>query len=300
VALALIKVSLILFYLEIFNSSGFRISAYCVLVFITINSLVIFFLTIFICTPVSFFWDRDIKGKCMDLQALAYASSASAIVQDFILLILPLVFIRNLHLKRHRKIGAAFMFSVGSFGCITTILRLHTLSTFKISIDPTWDYVPTTIWTEFELAAGGLCVSLPSIRIFIIKTLPGRFKDLLSHISLHSKDRIQPTPEESNASSSQGRWKKPPSWMVITAANDSRDASSSRASVMAPSTDRQICDNSLRAESTLSNYSDSGLSATCPPFLNERHSQNHEYIEMRKYPNQHNMIDNASYVLNQV
>jgi hypothetical protein len=145
VTLALIKVSLVLFYLEIFNSPGFTVSAYCVLVFITINSLVIFFFTIFICTPVSFFWDRDIKGKCMDIQALAYASSASAIVQDFVFLILLLVFIRNLQVKRYRKIGAAVMFSVGSFGCIITILRLHTLTTFKVSIDPTWDYVPTTI-----------------------------------------------------------------------------------------------------------------------------------------------------------
>jgi hypothetical protein len=264
VALALIKVSLVLFYLEIFNSPGFKMSAYCVLVFITINSLLIFFLTIFICTPVPYFWDRDIEGKCMDLQAVAYASSASAIVQDFILLILPLVFIRNLHLRRRRKIGAALMFSIGSFGCITTILRLHTLSTFKISMDPTWDYVPTTIWTEFELAAGGLCVSLPSIRIFIIKILPGRFKDFLSHISLHSKDRIQPTPEQSNASSSQGRWKKPPSWMVITAANDSRDASSSRASFIAQFTDRQICDKSLREETILSKYSDIGVSNVHP------------------------------------
>lgn len=90
----------------------------------------------------------------------------------------------------------------------------------------------------------------------------------------------------------------PPSWMVTTADNASRDVSSSRTSVIAPSTDRQMCDNSLRAESTLSNYSDGGVSA---PFLsNERHSQNDECIEMRKYFNQQNMIDYASSVLNQV
>jgi hypothetical protein len=300
VALALIKISLVLFYLQIFNSPGFKISAYCVLVFVTINSLIIFFITIFICTPVSFFWNRDIKGKCMDLQALAYASSASAIVQDFILLILPLVFIRNVKMKKYRKIGAAFMFSIGSFGCITTILRLHTLTTFKISIDPTWDYVPTTIWTEFELAAGGLCVSLPSIRIFVIKALPERFKNFLSHISQQSRKWSQPTPKQSNALSSQGGWKTPPSWIVITAGNDSRDVCSSRTSVMALSTDRQMCVDSLRAESTLSNHSDSQVSATCPPFLNEWHQQDDEHIEMRKFPNQHITIGNASSAPNMV
>jgi hypothetical protein len=46
---------------------------------------------------------------------------------------------------------------------------------------------------------------------------------------------------------------------------------------------KSLGDNSLRAESTLSKHSDSGVFATCLPFLNEQHSQNNEYIEMRKY-----------------
>jgi hypothetical protein len=57
---------------------------------------------------------------------------------------------------------------------------------------------------------------------------------------------------------------------------------------------------SLRAESTLSNHSDSQISATCPPFLNEWHQQDDEHIEMRKFPNQHITIGNASSALNMV
>ena len=90
----------------------------------------------------------------MDLQGIAYVNSASAIVQDVILLILPLVFIRKLQMKRYRKVAVVFMFAIGTFGCIATIVRLHTLTKFNISVDPTWDYVPVTIWTELELAAG--------------------------------------------------------------------------------------------------------------------------------------------------
>lgn len=43
---------------------------------------------------------------------------------------------------------------------------------FKITIDPTWDYVQVTIWTEIEIACGYICVSLPAIRVLLNKIFP--------------------------------------------------------------------------------------------------------------------------------
>lgn len=121
VVLGLIKVSLIMFYLQIFDQSrNFRIAAYSILTFIIINNLIIFFLTIFSCKPVDFFWDRDLKGTCLDINALAYANSASAIIQDIVLLILPLAMISNLNMKRYRKIAVGLMFSIGTLYVQTT------------------------------------------------------------------------------------------------------------------------------------------------------------------------------------
>ena len=116
VILGLIKISLIMFYLQIFNTQSrrFRIIAYIVLVYIIINTLAIFLLTIFACTPVRAFWNRDVEGKCMDIGVLAYANSGSAIAQDFILLIIPLFCVWKLNMKRHKKIAVGLMFSVGT------------------------------------------------------------------------------------------------------------------------------------------------------------------------------------------
>ncbi|KAF2122235.1 hypothetical protein BDV96DRAFT_609196 [Lophiotrema nucula] len=184
IVLGLIKVSLVMFYLQIFDQSRkFRITAYGVFIYIVINTSIIFFLTLFSCKPVESFWDRDVKGNCMDINALAYANSASAIVQDIILLILPLAMVRNLNMKRYRKIAVGLMFSIGTFGCITTIFRLHALLKFEISIDPTWDYVPATIWTDLELCCGFVCISLPSIRILVAMILP---KNLFASITSRS------------------------------------------------------------------------------------------------------------------
>jgi hypothetical protein len=202
----MIKVSLVLFYLQIFPSPRFRKIAYAVLAFIIINSVTIFLVATLPCLPLKAFWDRDIKGaKCLNIQAAAYANSACALVQDIILLILPLAFLRNLQMKRYRKIAVGLMFSVGTFGAVATIMRLPSLSTFKISIDPTWDYVAVTKWSQLELAAGILCLSLPSIRVIVAMVIPASLKEKLSMNTLtkaygRSNSRSAPKSNNSNIS----------------------------------------------------------------------------------------------------
>jgi hypothetical protein len=189
VILCMLKVSLLLFYLEIFTTPRFRRTAFCALGFILVNNCVVFFLTVFACKPVSLFWDRDIKnGRCIDIQALGYTVSGSAMVQDIILLVLPLTFLRQLQMKRTRKIAVGFMFAIGTFGTVATAMRIPSLSTFKISIDPTWDYVAVTKWSQLELAVCFICISLPSIRVFVAKIIPTPVKNFLSSKAGVSKD----------------------------------------------------------------------------------------------------------------
>lgn len=106
-----------MFYLEIFTTRRFKIMGWVILSYIIINTLIILFLTIFACTPIETFWNRDLllgDGKCMNIQIIGYANSASAIVQDIILLVLPMFFIKNLNMKRYRKIAVGLMFAIGS------------------------------------------------------------------------------------------------------------------------------------------------------------------------------------------
>jgi hypothetical protein len=289
----MIKVSLVFFYLEIFTTRQFRVAAYIVLTYIVVNSLVIFFLTIFSCTPISGFWNRDVKAKCLDVQALAYANSGSAILQDLILLILPMVFIRNLQMKRYRKIAVGLMFAFGTFGCVATIVRLRTLLSFRISLDPTWDYVPVTIWTELELAAGFVCVSMPSIRILIMKAVPVRVREFLSHVTQSSRSRSRSRSKSSSRPSHQREWKKPSSWMTLSHdANGSVHGSSKVTNIdslwsqysLAPADHQHLRSNSHRLDSTSSNYSEPKVSVTRPPFGEKRLDSRHEQMELLRVP----------------
>jgi hypothetical protein len=289
-ALALIKLSLLFFYIEIFRTRQFRIAAHVVLIYIVVNSLVIFFLTIFSCMPLSAFWNRDKKGKCLDVQALAYANSASAIVQDIMLLVLPLFSIQRLQMKRYRKIAVGLMFSIGTFGCIATIVRLRTLLGFKMSIDPTWDYVPVTIWTELELLAGFACVSLPSIRILIVRVLPRGIKDFLSHVTRSSRSRSNTASNPSQ----QREWKKPASWINMSRdAKDSAIRSSSGQEMSSlwtrnsrsPSTDHHVRTGANGLESALSNYSEFDDVITRPHFPDKRLDLGYQQSESLNVPN---------------
>lgn len=113
--LGLTKVSLTLFYYEVFPTKPARLGSLFLLSWIAINTLILIFLTIFNCIPVKAFWDRDIKNaKCLNINAIAYANSASAIVQDVALLIFPLACIWTLNMKTYRKLAVGFMFAIGT------------------------------------------------------------------------------------------------------------------------------------------------------------------------------------------
>ncbi|KAJ4358413.1 uncharacterized protein N0V89_002995 [Didymosphaeria variabile] len=113
--LGLTKISLTLFYHEVFPTQGAQRGCFVLLGWIAINTLILIFLTIFNCNPVNAFWDRDIKhAKCLSINAIAYANSASTIAQDVALLIFPLVCIWTLNMKRWRKMAVGFMFAIGT------------------------------------------------------------------------------------------------------------------------------------------------------------------------------------------
>jgi hypothetical protein len=71
-------------------------------------------MTVFSCHPVAYFWDRDLHGQCLDVNALAYANSGMSIAQDLIIIALPLPVLTKLNMCMKKKIGVGFMFAIGS------------------------------------------------------------------------------------------------------------------------------------------------------------------------------------------
>ncbi len=105
-------------------------------------------------------------------------------------------------------------------GCITTIVRLRSLLTFKISVDPTWDYVPVVIWTELEITAAFACVSLPAIRVLLVKITPKSLKGWLSEVTQASSN-LTPRVMVPKESSSRRNWHKNDMWINLSSTEGS-------------------------------------------------------------------------------
>jgi hypothetical protein len=82
-----------------------------------IVGLIFFFLTIFQCSPVEYYWNRlTMTGHCIDIDILVsivYFYSAAAAACDLTIGLLPALLIRNLRVTRRTKLGIAVILGIG-------------------------------------------------------------------------------------------------------------------------------------------------------------------------------------------
>lgn len=66
------------------------------------------------CMPMDSIWDRNVIGKCINLEAVGYAGAAGSIFEDLVILFLPVTELNTLNLGTKKTLSLAFMFSIGS------------------------------------------------------------------------------------------------------------------------------------------------------------------------------------------
>jgi len=116
--LGLTKISILMFYLRIFPSHHFKIACYIAMGFVALWTIIIEFLAIFQCWPVSYNWegwkgDYPHPHTCVDLNAQTYSSSAINIFQDVMVLLLPIPWLLKLNVSLKKKLNILIMFSIG-------------------------------------------------------------------------------------------------------------------------------------------------------------------------------------------
>lgn len=117
--MTLVKLSLCLFYLEIFPGIKIRRLLWSTVAFHVAMWLAFFIKVIFQCLPLGWYWARfndldPYRGKCININAAGWAHAALNVASDIWLLALPLSQLRSLGLHWKRKVGAAIMFSMGT------------------------------------------------------------------------------------------------------------------------------------------------------------------------------------------
>jgi hypothetical protein len=114
------KASIAVFLLRIAVGKLQQWAIYFTLILGTVPSIIFFFVCMFQCKPISFFWVRFVdptaQGSCINLHIimmLTYVFSVIAVITDFAFTILPIFMVWKLNMKAKSKWLLAPVFLLG-------------------------------------------------------------------------------------------------------------------------------------------------------------------------------------------
>lgn len=114
---ALLKLSLLFFYLRIFPGPKIRRLLWATVISDVCFGIVFVFIAIFQCRPISYYWknwDGEHQGTCLNVNSLGWTNAAISILLDAWMLGLPMSQLVALQLHWKKKIGVGMMFVVGT------------------------------------------------------------------------------------------------------------------------------------------------------------------------------------------
>jgi hypothetical protein len=117
--IAIVKLSLLFFYLRIFPKPLIRKLLWGTIAFTTLYGISYSITAVFQCSPISYSWlqyaDAGARsGKCININLIAWTNGIISILLDIWMLALPLYEVFRLQLSWRRKISVALMISVGT------------------------------------------------------------------------------------------------------------------------------------------------------------------------------------------
>ncbi|KAL9024698.1 MAG: hypothetical protein Q9196_006322, partial [Gyalolechia fulgens] len=147
--------------------------------------LVDFFVAVFECKPVAFFWDKSIQGgTCIDQNQFFRWNGVANLLIDFMILTLTMPLIWRLNLKSRQKASLSAVFLLGTLyarcfplhpktedrfvlltvdllqsACVASVVRVIAFNQVNFD-DITYTIVDASIWSTIEQSVGIICASL--------------------------------------------------------------------------------------------------------------------------------------------
>lgn len=184
------KISLLLLFKRIYPSPRFRLCCEAGIIFVTLHCVAFTISIIFQCSPINSYWDHRIKRKCLNSTAIGYAGAVFSILEDFVILGMPIPQLLRLQVKTGQKIALILLFSVGSFACIVSIVRLKYLNDFKPSSDLTWDKTDLLVWSLLEVELTLICACLPALRPLMVEIVPSFWRSFTGTSTQSSNNEV--------------------------------------------------------------------------------------------------------------
>ncbi|KAF5539229.1 integral membrane protein PTH11 [Fusarium phyllophilum] len=160
---------------------------YGVMAITVCTGVVFFFVTLFQCSPISYFWNQDQPGKCVKpevIMVFTYLYSVFSVISDFTCAILPMFLVFKLNMGRKTKLA---LIPIMAMACVlvypdyykrrgltlyrasaAVVVRFPFVKDFK-NPDFLWATIDIAIWSTTEqglaVTAGSLATLRPLLRL---------------------------------------------------------------------------------------------------------------------------------------
>ncbi|KAH7076061.1 hypothetical protein FB567DRAFT_608664 [Paraphoma chrysanthemicola] len=170
-ALFSVKASILALYHRIFPQKQFRWMIYFVAGFVSIYTVVVFFVNAFECrTYPSRAWSPSFPAGCNNLPALYFSTASINILTDVAILVMPLRAFQQLHMQRRKRLALMGIFMIGGVAVLASIIRLYALWVYTTTKDVAYDAIFILLLSQIEVNIAIISASAPALRPLIDKT----------------------------------------------------------------------------------------------------------------------------------
>ncbi|KAG5790479.1 hypothetical protein H9Q69_010460 [Fusarium xylarioides] len=178
-AVTSVKISILLLYRRLFPLGIDKNRVYTIMFWIatfltTVYPFILWITMPFACRPVSHFWNQYLgaKGKCIGVKLFFLVLGIMNMMNDIIILTVPIPRIWTLHMNNRTKISIICIMLLGSFVCVASIARIYYLWGFFQNLDATWWMGPSFAWSSLEPSVAVISACLPTLApLFRIKRI---------------------------------------------------------------------------------------------------------------------------------
>ncbi|KAH7243750.1 hypothetical protein B0J15DRAFT_501047 [Fusarium solani] len=174
-SICLSKLAVLTFYRRMFQLLPIRWPILLLMVACVVWILIRTFVTLFRCSPVQYYWDKSIHGRCtMDVARYYFATDLTHTLLDTLILALPIFEVLRMKLPFGQKIAVVGLFSCGFFVCIASAFQIIQSQNY----DPHSQELPyqltlAMVWGSVEVQLAVFASCLPLLRPIFRKLVPG-------------------------------------------------------------------------------------------------------------------------------
>ncbi|KAK7706859.1 hypothetical protein SLS57_009530 [Botryosphaeria dothidea] len=137
-----VKVCLLLIFIKVFKPFKKSVFiAHCFIALMGCYYIPMFFLKMQTCRPIAGFWDRDVKGECLDLDAMLTADTIISTITDTAILILPIPASMKLQISWQDRIKIIALLGTGGTAALAAAIRMVLILRMQDSKDFTVDNI---------------------------------------------------------------------------------------------------------------------------------------------------------------